>query len=206
MKEKKYCIIYFTRHGETEWNVKKLIQGIVDIPLNKKGEEQAKILGEKLKNIKFDAVFSSNLIRAKRTAEIILLEKKLAVQTTKALRERYFGKYQGQSFGDKNSKNILSLISKLKLVPQSVKNEIESDEAIIGRLFTFLREITVAYQGKTVLVVTHGGPILTLLIHLGWSTYENFSEGGIDNLSYVILESDGVDFFIKETFGIRKNL
>ena len=73
--KKKYCTIYFARHGETSWNVKKMIQGIKDIPLNKKGEEQAMMIGEKLKNIKFDAVFSSDLIRAKRTAEIILLEK-----------------------------------------------------------------------------------------------------------------------------------
>jgi len=202
--KKNYCTIYFTRHGETEWNVKKMIQGIKDIPLNKKGEEQARLLGGKLKNIKFDAVFSSDLIRAKRTAEIIILEKKLAVQMTKTLRERYFGKFEGQSFGGEKNKNIRELINKLKSVPQSVKNEIENDEAIIGRLFTFLREIAVAYQDKTVLMVTHGGPIRTLLIHLGWGTYKNFSEGGIDNLAYVILESDGVDFFIKETSGITK--
>ncbi|MEK7177723.1 MAG: histidine phosphatase family protein [Patescibacteria group bacterium] len=202
--KKNSCTIYLTRHGETEWNVKKIIQGIKDIPLNKKGEEQARLLGGKLKNIKFDAVFSSDLIRAKRTAEIIILEKKLAVQMTKALRERYFGKYQGQSFGGEKNKNILNLINKLKSIPQSVRNEIESDEAIIGRLFTFLREISVAYQGKTVLIVTHGGPIKTLLIHLGWGTYENLSEGCIDNLAYVILESDGIDFFVKETSGITK--
>lgn len=199
-----YCTIYLTRHGETEWNKKKLIQGIMDIPLNKKGEIQAKDLSKKLSHVKFTAVFSSDLIRAKRTAEIITLEKKIAVKTTKALRERYFGKYQGLSFGEKKNKNIRELINKLKSAPQSVKNEIESDEVIVGRLLTFLREIAVAYQGKTVLIVTHGGPIRTLLIHLGWGTYENFSEGGIDNLAYVILKSDGIDFFIKETNGITR--
>jgi broad specificity phosphatase PhoE len=204
--KKNYCTIYLTRHGETEWNEKKLIQGIKDIPLNKKGEKQAIVLGKKLKNIKFDAIFSSDLIRAKKTAEIILLEKKLAVQMTKALRERYFGKYQGQSFKEEKNKNIRDLINKLKSAPQSSKNEVESDEAIIGRLFTFLREVAVAYQGKIVLVVTHGGPIKTLLIHLGWGTYENFSEGGIDNLACIVIESDGVDFFIKETNGVTKNL
>lgn len=202
--KKNYCTIYLARHGETEWNEKKLIQGHTDIPLNTKGKKQAMILGEKLKNIKFDAVFSSDLIRAKRTAEIIILEKKLAVQMTKTLRERYFGKFEGQSFGGEKNKNIRELINKLQSTPQSVKNEIENDEAIIGRLFTFLREIAVAYQGKTVLMVTHGGPIRTLLIHLGWGTYKNFSEGGINNLAYVILEGDGVDFFIKETSGITR--
>lgn len=202
----KYCTIYLTRHGETEWNEKKLIQGHTDIPLNKKGEKQAKDLSKKLSHIKFDAVFSSDLVRAKKTAEIIVLEKKLIVQTTKALRERYFGKFQGQSFGDIKNKNILDLINKLKSASHSFKNEVEGDEAIIVRLLIFLRKITVTYQGKTVLVVTHGGPIRTLLIHLGWGTNENFSEGGINNLAYVILESDGTNFFIKKTFGIRKNI
>ena len=126
------------------------------------------------------------------------------MQTTKALRERYFGKFQGQSFGGEKNKSIRELINKLKSAPQSMRSEIESDEAIIGRLFTFLREIAVAYQGKTVLMVTHGGPIRTLLIHLGWGTYESVSEGSIDNLAYIVLESDGVDFFIKETSGITK--
>lgn len=200
----KYCTLYLIRHGETEWNVKKLIQGQKDIPLNEKGRKQAEKLAEKLIKIKFDAVFSSDLIRAKKTAEIIFLEKKLAVQTTKALRERYFGKFQGQSFGEEKNKNLLELINKLKSETQFAKNEIEDDESIIGRLFTFLREIAVAYQGKTVLVVTHGGPIRTLLIHLGWGTYENLSEGHINNLAYVILESDGIDFFVKKTTGIEK--
>ena len=93
---KKNCTIYLVRHGETEWNEKKLIQGHSDIPLNKKGEIQAKQLGEKLKDIHFEAVFSSDLVRAKRTAEIMVLEKKLAVITTKALRERLFGRYEGK--------------------------------------------------------------------------------------------------------------
>ena len=61
-----YCTIYLIRHGETEWNEKKLIQGHSDIPLNEKGKLQSEQLGEKLKDIHFEAVFSSDLIRKER--------------------------------------------------------------------------------------------------------------------------------------------
>ncbi|MFA6081032.1 MAG: histidine phosphatase family protein [Patescibacteria group bacterium] len=196
-----FCTLYIVRHGETEWNVKKIIQGYEDIPLNKKGEAQAKELAKKLRHIKFDAVFSSDLIRARRTAEIITLEKKLAVQTTKALKERYFGKYQGKSFAVNNK--MTKLIDNLKMVSGPGLKEVESDENIILRLTTFLREIAVAYANKTILVVSHGGPMRTLLIHLGFATYDNFTEGQIDNLAYVKLKSDGTDFFIEETEGIK---
>jgi broad specificity phosphatase PhoE len=74
---KNYSTIYLTRHGETEWNEKKIIQGHSDIPLNKKGIKQANLLGMELKNIHFDAVFSSDLVRAKKSAEIMIKGKNL---------------------------------------------------------------------------------------------------------------------------------
>ena len=197
----KYCTLYLVRHGETRWNEKKLIQGHADIPLNKKGEIQARELAEKLTHVKFDAVFSSDLIRSKRTAEIIILEKELVIQTTKALRERYFGKYQGRSFAVNNK--MIRLINNLKMMKGEEIKEVESDEKIISRLITFLREIAVSHAGKTVLMVSHGGPMRTLLIHLGFASPENFTEGGISNLSYIKLKSDGIEFFIEKTEGIK---
>jgi len=197
-----YCTIHLVRHGQTDWNIKKRVQGQTDIPLNKKGEKQAEEMGKKLSHIAFDAVFSSDLIRAKRTAEIITLEKRLVVQTTKALRERYFGKFQGQSL---INKEIINLIDRYKrLTDPSVKQEIESDDFLIKRFILFLREIAVGYLGKKVLVVSHGGPMRLFLIHLGFDSYENFTEAKIDNLAYIKILCDGVDFFIKETFGIKK--
>src|SRR3990167_4625255 len=93
----RYCTIYVVRHGESEWNVKGLIQGQSDSPLTQSGERQAFLLAKELKNIKFGAVFSSDLVRAKRTADMIALERSLAIQTSKALIERNFGKLEGKS-------------------------------------------------------------------------------------------------------------
>ena len=77
-----YCTLYLVRHGETEWNVKKINQGQSESALTEVGIEQAKETGEKLKHIKFDAIFSSDLSRTQRTAEIIKLDRELVIKTS----------------------------------------------------------------------------------------------------------------------------
>ncbi len=98
LNDKNYCRLYIIRHGETDWNLKELVQGHTDIALNKTGEKQANDLAKMLNRIKFAAAFSSDLIRARRTAEIVAQEKKIAIKTTNALRERFFGRYEGRNF------------------------------------------------------------------------------------------------------------
>ena len=185
-----FCTIYLVRHGETEWNEKKIIQGHSDIPLNKKGELQAKELGQEFKGIHFDAVFSSNLIRAKRTAEIAVLEKKLAVVTTNALRERMFGRFEGKHISE-----LRKAFGELLLIEQQ-DYEVESDDQILFRLNPFLREVAVAYPGKNVLMVTHGGLMRAFLSHIGFKIPE-YSDRPMKNAGYLIIKSDGVEFEIK---------
>jgi 2,3-bisphosphoglycerate-dependent phosphoglycerate mutase len=201
---KKYCILYLVRHGETGWNARKLIQGTTNVPLNKKGEEQAKALGRKLSDVVFNAVYSSDLIRAKRTAEIITLEKKLAIVTTKALRERYYSGFEGKSY-TKYYKEIIELLKAYRSAKIDKKNlkGVETDDDMMGRLIPFLRELSVGYIGKTVLLLSHGGIMRTFLIHLGFGNHETLPPGSIANLAYVKLKSDGVDFFVEKTEGIK---
>lgn len=201
-----YCTLYVVRHGETDWNVQGKIQGHTDIPLNENGIRQAKKLYEKLKDIRFNAIFSSDLLRAKQTAEVIALEHKIAVQTTKALRERWFGKYEGVSFRthDKEIQEMFKKYKKLTDANESSPPELEGDEELMGRFIPFVREIAVAYRKKMVLMVSHGGAMRTFLVHLGYASYDELIPGSIDNLAYIKLESDGIDFFIRETHGIQK--
>jgi len=196
-KNPSYCTIYLTRHGETEWNEKKLVQGQTDIPLNKKGEVQAKELGEKFKGINFEAVFSSDLIRAKRTAEIMMLEKKLAVVTTKALRERLFGRFEGMHLNE-----MRKILGELLTIPKELQTKLslsdtENDEEIVARLNPFLREVAIAYPGKNILMVSHGGLMRAFLSHLAYKIPE-YSEIPMKNTGYIIIESDGIDFNMKE--------
>lgn len=194
---------YLVRHGQTDWNVQKKIQGQLDIPLNTMGEQEAKQLAQHFKDIKFDLAFSSDLLRAKRTAEIIALEHKLAVQTTRLLRERHFGKLEGQpSAAFFTELKLLEKLSHEERLKYKLNENYESDEEFIARVLTFLRETAIACPNKNVLVGTHGGTLRMLLMHLGRFSYTDNDNNHINNGGYLILESDGVDFFIKKLTGV----
>lgn len=207
----KHCTFYLIRHGETDWNVKKIIQGHSDNPLNKIGEKQAKELVKKFKNIHFDAIFSSDLLRAKKTAEIIAQEKQLAVKTTQFLRERAFGKLEGKpslwliAWRKAIKRGIDSLTKEEKKVLIKEDPQIESDESMMSRFLTFIREIAIGYAGKKVLLVSHGGLMRVFLIKVGFFKDEEDSyQYFIKNTAYVIFQSDGIEFLVKEVEGIEK--
>jgi broad specificity phosphatase PhoE len=209
MEAQKYCTIYLLRHGQTHANVDKIVAGHFDSPLTSQGEEQAKKRGEELKSIPFDAFFSSDLVRAKRTAEFIAAQRKMAVNTQTLLRERFFGQWEGgpDSVFFSENKELMEL--KKSLSEQQKRDfkysyEYESDNQIAERMLLFLREIAVTYLGKKVLVVSHGSIMRGTLMHLGFVNHDELPSGSIENTGYVVLESDGVDFFIRETKGINK--
>ena len=199
VQEKALATVYVVRHGETDWNIKGVIQGHTDIPLNSKGKTQAKNLSAKLKDVFFDAVFSSDLMRAKETAEIVALEKKIAVQATQLLRERNFGTLEGKSavLLDQLRKDIAYLSDEEKYTYR-LQADIENDEEVISRFITYIREIAIGYPNKNILMVTHGGMLRMLLLHLGIFSYEKPEFGRIGNTAYIVLQCDGVDFFVKE--------
>lgn len=213
----KNCLIYLVRHGETDNNKYKIIQGAkVDAPLNTTGEKQANESAQRLKSVPFAAAFSSDLVRAQRTAEIIALEHNLAVATKKILRERGFGELEGKS-EDSFREKLKGLLDEFEVLSDKEKFKfkfpfgIESLDVSVARLITFLREVSLAYLGKTVLVVSHGAMIRHFLIHIGWADFKNLrwrpgNQPPVSNLGHVVLASDGVDFWVKATFGINKTL
>lgn len=203
MSTQQLTTFYLIRHGQTDWNNKHLLQGSTDIPLNMKGEQQARELAQLLKDVTFDLAFSSDLLRTKRTAEIVVLEKNLYVETTKLLRERNFGKLEGQP--------VTTLIAYLKLLhslnheeraKHRIAENIENDEEVTTRLITFLRETAITHPGKNVLAVTHSGILRMILLHTGYHTYKESDAMYLANGSYIKLESDGVDIFIREVSGM----
>ncbi len=204
-----FCTLYIARHGETIWNASHTVQGHLDSPLTENGVNQAKQTAEELRHIDFAAVFSSDLDRAKKTAEIMKLERQMAVQTKKALRERTYGSWEGMA-AEEYKKEFQLMLDKLKeLSAEEQKKfkwakDIESDEEITTRFITQLREISLVYPGKNVLVVSHGGPIRTFLIHAGYLKYEDLPPRSFANAGYVKVLCDGIDFFVEEVKGIKK--
>ncbi len=213
MMKNNMTTIYLVRHGESEFNRegnKKRIKHVSECgelqgPLSKKGQKQVKKRAYHFNNIRFDAIFSSDLTRAKQTAEIINLERNLIIQTNKILRERkvYFPGKSVEENENEMRKMLTDLNEEQKM---AFKPDVtfESAKEAASRILTFLREIAVAYKGGTVLVINHGNNMSSLLTHLGYAKYDELAHGSIENTGYIILESDGVDFFIKETFGIYK--
>lgn len=195
--------IYLVRHGTTEWNEKKLIQGSKDSPLTRKGMEDIKILSEKLKNIKFDYIYSSDLLRAKRTAEIIALEHKLSVVTNILVRERSFGALEGKH--KSHFKEWDETLSKLTNAERDKYRHVdgaETNEEVANRAITFIKELSVRFPGKTILVVSHGGIMRQLLIKIGFATYDNMIHGAVRNGAFVKIQSNGKSLFVKEISGI----
>lgn len=209
--EPQFCQLYLVRHGETVWNTQKIIQGWHDSPLTKKGLEQAKQTAQKLRKIKFDQVFSSDLLRAQRTAEIIAADHDLAVKTSKMLREVAMGPFEGKKADYfrqslRKSLDYRASLSDEEQMNYQLDEAIESYGQTASRMLTFLRQTALAYLGKNILVVSHSAVIRATLVKLGFATNQELPHGSIKNGAYVRLDSDGVEFFVKEVAGVEKRL
>ncbi|XOK63660.1 histidine phosphatase family protein [Paenibacillus elgii] len=88
--------LYLTRHGQTEWNLNKKMQGHLDSPLTDYGMRQAEWLKERLENIQFDAIYSSSSPRALSTAQILSGNRPLQISTLDSLKEINMGLWEGQ--------------------------------------------------------------------------------------------------------------
>lgn len=143
--------VYVVRHGQTEWNILKKMQGSKDIPLNDKGIEQAYITKSNLENIKFDLIIVSPLIRAKQTAEIISKDRSCKTILENRIKERDYGEFEGVQKSD---------FSYLDFWSYTQNNKYEYGENIqlfFKRIYDFLDELKEKYKNKDILIVTHGG-------------------------------------------------
>lgn len=155
--------IYLVRHGETDWNLERRYQGQKDIPMNATGIEQARTTARELEGKKFDAIYSSDLSRAFQTALPIAENLNMPIITNPALREIDQGEWEG-IFIDEITKNFGSLVSALYKNPyEARKPGGETIGEVADRAYAYLDEITRANDGKTIVVVTHGMVIGTIL-------------------------------------------
>ena len=146
--------IYLVRHGETDWNRQRRIQGSSDIPLNSTGRAQAKTTGELLASRTWNGIFASPLSRAMETARIIASEIGLeAPGTLPAVVERNYGDAEGRTASE-----VDALYPGDAEVPGR-----ESREAVIERALPALVQLAEDNHGKSIIVVAHGGVIASIL-------------------------------------------
>lgn len=142
-------MIYFIRHGQTDWNVRELMQGQTDIPLNDTGRLQAQQMAKSLAGVTFDKVFCSPLSRAQETCKAVVDASQ--IQLDNRIAERCFGEFEGQSIYVMRERNFWNTNA------NQTFERAESLHDFIARVHNFLEEITQNYKGKNVLVVAHGG-------------------------------------------------
>ena len=143
--------ILLTRHGQTEWNVLKKVQGKANIALNETGENQALITAQNLIDEEIDLIISSPLKRALQTAEIINKTKNIPLIIDERISERDFGEFEGKETSSFNFEEFWSYkINKKYEKAENIKD-------FFDRIYNFLDEIKETYKNKRILIVTHGG-------------------------------------------------
>lgn len=187
--------IYVIRHGETDANKNGVLQGTSDWPLNEYGIQLAEITGQNMKGIKFDACYSSPLIRAKQTAEIVLKESgnDVEIQFDDRLKELNMGIYEGKKIlpGQLEVPLVKILLFKFNAFLCGRFKGGETVKEVCVRSQEFLNELATK-DYNNVLVSMHGCSLRAMLNMLYKNKF-NFWQGHVPyNCSVSIIEvNDG---------------
>ncbi len=152
------------RHGQTDWNLARRWQGHLDIPLNENGRRQARLLASRLATLPIKAIYSSDLVRASETAEIVAKRLKIQPILDPALRERNGGSFQGLTFEE--------LQEQFPVMWRRVRLEYatppggESLYEVAKRLTSAFEAISRRHKGEMVMLVSHGGALNLLISHI----------------------------------------
>lgn len=177
----------FVRHGETEWNVQRKIQGRTDIPLNENGKKQALDCKQFLSLQQWDCIVSSPLKRAIQTADIINESLNVPLIIMEDFIERNYGTIEG-----------LTLQQRASLDPNFQCPLQEKLEVLTTRILNGMNQLHFQYRNKNIIVVAHGGVINRMLallsdgvigsgktrLHNGGLTYVQFKEGKWQVVNY----------------------
>ena len=157
--------IYLVRHGETAWNKEGRVQGSEDIPLNEKGIELAEITSEGMKEIPFEIIFSSPLIRARKTAEIMRRDRKVQIVTDNRLQEMSFGKYEGSRIKEAVGDKVHALHDFIQNPGRYRARDGEEFSQVIARAHSFIEEVLIPAQERWehVMIASHGALIRCFL-------------------------------------------
>ena len=195
MNNKKITRLILVRHGETETNLnKKLHKSDDPRELNETGKKQIRKTAKKIKEYNPDIIYSSKEKRALQSASIIAEACDLEVCEIDGLQERDWGKFSGKTWPE-----IQAVLDKMTLEERFnyVPSGGESWKQFDSRLKSRLDEIIGKNNGKTIVVVTHGGAIRALMPHLLGAPKEESFKYDPSNASLTVFRYDK-DKFIKE--------
>ena len=165
-------ILVLIRHGQSLWNAENRFTGWTDIDLSKKGENEAKAAGEKLENVSFDVVHTSALMRAQRTAEIIIKHNKKAqdIPTYKdeRLNERHYGSLQGLNKTETAEKYGAEQVHIWRRSFDISPPDGESLKMTAERTLPYFKDDVLKHlnEGKNVLISAHGNSLRSIVMHI----------------------------------------
>jgi probable phosphoglycerate mutase len=153
---------YLVRHGETEWNRNGRWQGHADVPLSAFGCQQAQVLAQRLASERFsvDHLYASDLSRAFETAQIVARQLHMPVQLLPELREIHLGSWSGLT-RDQIMQRFPGALVTFHYAPDG-----ETRDLFRERVSDAVMRLALRHRGERLMVVTHGGVIRTLLLHL----------------------------------------
>ncbi|GFN23765.1 alpha-ribazole phosphatase [Thermanaeromonas sp. C210] len=183
--------LYLVRHAQTEWNHSGRYQGHMDVALSPEGRRQAELVGRRLQGEKVDAVYTSDLRRARETAAAVARMHGLEILQVRDLREMDFGLWEGLTYEEIRKafpRDVEEWLADpgTKQVPGG-----ESFAELQERACRAVREIIAQHPGQAVAVVSHGGTLSTVissLLGLGLAGIWRFH---LDNASVSIVDCYG---------------
>lgn len=147
--------LYVTRHGETEWNVQKRMQGRKNSPLTERGMEQARKLGERMQSLNLDVIYSSPSERAVRTAELIRGNRDIAITQDEHFYEIHMGTWEGMT-SEEIKEQYPDRFDLFWTKPHLYETDSgETFEAAQERVLEGLFEVLKKHEGQDILVVGH---------------------------------------------------
>lgn len=192
--------LYITRHGETEWNVEKRMQGRLDSNLTDKGKLHAQLLGKRLENTEFAAIITSPSGRTVQTAELIKGERPIPIVKDSRLMEIHFGSWEGKTHDEIKEMDAHQFDCFWNNPHLYQNSEGESFQGIQDRVIAVLKDIEKTYSSGNVLIVTHAVVIKTMYMVMKQLPLEEFwAPPFIHGTSLTIVElNDGKKRFLLE--------
>lgn len=183
--------IVLIRHGETDWNRERRLQGQLDVPLNTQGLEQAAQLGRALAGERFDAVYASDLSRARQTAQALADELGVAVRDDAGLRERCYGQFEGLTYAEVAERHPAEFDAWQNRVPEFAPPGGETLTEFHERAVQTALRLVRRHPGERIALVSHGGVLDCLYRHAHAMTLTEPRRHELRNASINRLSSDG---------------
>lgn len=187
--------IYLTRHGQTEWNLEKRLQGHGNSPLTEFGLNRAKELSKRIKEIDIDTIYTSPIERAYKTACIVKGDKDIEVKVHEGLKEMNFGDYEGKITEEVMKENPdwdISAIMRGNLEMRAPNGETLGE--VRERVNSAMREIIKENEEKNILIVAHG---ITLKAIMAFFNDQEANNEVMEQASLTKVIVDGENFNIE---------